>query len=138
MRAQKDLCEIQAPPAQQQPQPIDAQRVRRFYAALADALDCALDDLMRDVASDVLARELALAPADVARLAHDALSRLASQEPLYVAVHRDDAGALAALHVPVRIDETLRRGDASIVLRYGSIDASLGARLQDVLAANAR
>src|ERR1700733_4355402 len=49
--------------------------IRRFHAALADALDFALEGLLRDVACDVLARELSLAPADVAAIAARALLR---------------------------------------------------------------
>ncbi|MEO7201186.1 MAG: hypothetical protein ABI431_00970, partial [Candidatus Tumulicola sp.] len=48
---------------------------RRFRAALADALALSLERLLRDVACDVLARELLLAPPDVAAIAARALER---------------------------------------------------------------
>ena len=57
---------------------------RRFHAALADALDVALEGLLRDVACDVLARELSLAPADVAAIAVRALARYANESPVRV------------------------------------------------------
>jgi hypothetical protein len=107
--------------------------VRRFHAALADALAAAKDDLLRDLACSVLARELALAPADVERIAIALLARVRDERPVRVRAHADDVSALAHIGVPVEVDERARRGDLTIVLRYGSIDASLGARLADVL-----
>jgi hypothetical protein len=121
---------VDARPAQS----IDLHAVRRFYAAVADAVDAAASDVMRDIASDVLARELALAPVELAGVTAKMLQRFACEEPLHVVAHRDDLAALRDLGAPVRVGESLRRGDVTLVLRYGSIDASLGARLADVLA----
>lgn len=110
---------------------------RRFRAALADALEAAREDLLRDFAADVLARELILAPADVEGVARRALERIYEDErPLQLRAHPADAGQLHALEVPIVTDATLRRGDVVLELRQGSIDLSLGARLAAVLSAS--
>jgi len=108
--------------------------VRRFRAALADALDAQLSQLVCDVACEVLGRDLQLAAADVAAIARDALERFAADVPLRLRAHPHDAGSLASLELPVVADAALRRGDLAIELRSGTIDASLGARLEALLA----
>lgn len=109
--------------------------VRRFRAALADAVAAALDDLLRDIACDVLARELTLAPADVAAIAARALERYAADSPVSVRVHPDECSVLAGLDLTAIGDPGLRRGDVVVDLHSGTIDASLGARLECLLAA---
>jgi flagellar biosynthesis/type III secretory pathway protein FliH len=106
---------------------------RRFRAALADALDMAVEDLLGDIARNVLARELMLAPADVTAIVEAALERYAGDVPVRVRAHPEDVEVLARLGLPVQADPSLRRGDAGIDLRSGSIDASLLARLESVL-----
>ena len=81
-----------------------ASEARRFRAALADALAFSLERLVRDIACDVLARELVLAPPDVAAIAARALERYLEDGPLQVRVHPDDRGACAALDLPVVAD----------------------------------
>lgn len=107
--------------------------VRRFHAALADAVDASVDDLLRDIACDVLGRELMLAPADVACIAAAALRRYAEDSPVRLRAHPDETAALAGLNLPVVADCELRRGDVAVDLRAGSIDARLGTRLESVL-----
>lgn len=107
---------------------------RRFRAALAEALDAALTELLRDVSCEVLGRELQLAPADVSAIACDALKRYDADVPLRLRAHPDDAPRLEALELPIILDAALRRGDVTIELRSGTIDASLGARLEALLA----
>jgi flagellar biosynthesis/type III secretory pathway protein FliH len=109
--------------------------VRRFRAALADAVAAALDELLRDIACDVLARELTLAPADVAAIAAGALERYAADSPVSVRVHPDECSALSGLDLTAIGDPGLRRGDVVVDLHSGTIDASLGARLEYLLAA---
>lgn len=111
--------------------------VRLFRAALADAFDAALADLLRDFAADVLARELVSAPAQIERIAARAIDRFADDEPLRVLAHADDVAALGCLSIPVVADTELRRGDVAIVLRHGTIDLSLGVRLAHALASQA-
>lgn len=113
-------------------------QIRRFQAALAEALDAALDVLLRDLASDVLARELALAPAEVAAIAARALERYADESPVRVRAHPDETQLLDACGVPIVADSRLRRGDVEIDLHAGTIDATLGARLLCVLDAHGR
>lgn len=107
--------------------------VRRFRAALADALDAQLADLLGDIACDVLARELALAPADIAQIVAAALERFSAETPLRVRAHAADVPALADAGVPAMADASLRRGDAIVELQHGTIDARLGMRLAAVL-----
>lgn len=106
--------------------------VRLFRAAVAEGVDAALGDLLNDIAADVLARELQLAPADIARVVERALVRYFADDPLQVMVHPDDAPAVKC-DVPVVKEPLLRRGDARLVLRCGSVDASLGVRLASVM-----
>lgn len=112
-----------------------ASDVRRFRAALADALDVALHDLLRDIAVDVVARELQLQPADVQAIARSARERFAAEEPLAIRVHPDDYDALTDADVAVVADARLRRGDVLLEVRSGTIDATVGARLESVLEA---
>lgn len=114
----------------------DAYRaVRCFRAALADALDVAVAALLEDIAACVVARELRLAPADVAAIVARARERFAGEEPVAIRVHPDDAAAIAEVDVAIVADPALRRGDVNVVVKAGTIDASLGARLACVLRA---
>lgn len=112
--------------------------VRRFHAAIADAVDAAVDDLLRDIACDVLARELALAPADLAAIVAAALERFAADSPLSLRAHPDDIAALDGFEFAAIADPNLRRGDVAIDVRSGTIDAGLGARLECLLEAMRR
>ncbi|MDE2481656.1 MAG: hypothetical protein KGN02_05665 [bacterium] len=108
--------------------------VRRFRAALADALDAVLADLLAAIARDVLARELALAPADLAAIAARARERCAGDDPLALRVHPDACAALANAEMRVVPDERVGRDDVVLHVRCGTIDATLEARLDRVLA----
>lgn len=105
---------------------------RRFRAALADALQCCVADLLTDVAAEVLGREVLLAPCDVGSIVHRAIARY-DMQPLGIRVHPDDAPALESLGIAVIADDSLRGGDAIIETKHGSVDASLGVRLERVL-----
>lgn len=107
--------------------------IRRFRAALADALDAAVETLLLDIAAGVLARELRLAPCDLAAIVTRALERFGESEPLLIRVHPQELAAIGGCGAPVVADEGLRRGDACIDLRSGTIDATLGARLVALL-----
>jgi len=106
---------------------------RRFRAALADTVALCARDVMTEIASDVLARELYLQECDLSRIVASALERY-GVAPLRVRVHPSDAAALEDAWNVVR-DEGLRRGDAIIETSAGSIDARLGVRLARVLCA---
>ncbi|HEX3368431.1 MAG TPA: FliH/SctL family protein [Candidatus Cybelea sp.] len=109
--------------------------IRRFRAALADALDAAVERLLREIAESVLARELGLRPADVASIVAKARERLLDERIVAVRVHPQDREALAELQVEKIADTSLRPGDIVVELRSGTIDLRLRARLEAALAA---
>jgi hypothetical protein len=110
---------------------------RLFRARLADAFDDAAARLLRELATGVLARELRLAPCDLAAI----VRRIAERAPaLRVRVAAGDAPALAdalpgASDAAVVEDPALARGDAIVELAGGALDARLGVRLAIVLEA---
>jgi flagellar biosynthesis/type III secretory pathway protein FliH len=109
--------------------------VRRFRAALADALDASLQELLRTIASEVLARELRLGGADVAAIVSNALDRFADERIISVHAHPQDCAALAAFPLEHVADNSLVPGDVRIELQSGTIDLTLNARLEAALAA---
>lgn len=113
----------------------DLRAVLLFRAALADALDVAIDGLLRSIARDVLARELRLEPADVAGIVAAALDRHAGEKVLSIRAHPADLPALAEVAAARIADDDLRRGDIVIEVRSGTIDMRLSARLEAALAA---
>jgi flagellar biosynthesis/type III secretory pathway protein FliH len=109
-----------------------AAQVRRFRAALDDALEIAVAALLVDIASEVVGRELRLGPVDIAAIVTRARERYAMEEPLRVRLHPDECDSVQ-LDATVIGDASLRRGDVVIEVRAGPIDARLGTRLQRVL-----
>jgi flagellar biosynthesis/type III secretory pathway protein FliH len=107
---------------------------RRFHAALADALEAALQELLRAIASEVLARELRLGGPDVAAIVSAALDRFAGKRILSARAHPGDCAALAVLPIQCVADDSLMPGDVRIELQSGTIDLTLDARLDAVLA----
>lgn len=107
--------------------------VRRFRAAVRDAVDVTVREVLCDVAADVLARELRLAPADIDAIVTRACARSASEAVVRVRVHPDDVLRLERANVDVVPDPDLRRGDAMLDVCSGTIDLSLGARLSEIL-----
>lgn len=103
---------------------------RLFRARLADAFDDAVARLVRDLAADVLARELRLAPVEIATLVRRVLERA---PVIRVRVAPADAGFVRG--VPVLADPALAPGDAIVELGRGELDARLGVRLAAVLEA---
>lgn len=106
--------------------------LRLFRARIAEAVETAAELLIGDIAAEVLARELELAPANLHRIVDRALQRYFSEEPLRVRVHPADAATIEC-GVPVVADDGLLRGDAILELRDGYVDARLGVRLATVL-----
>ncbi len=134
----------EAPRPEPEPQPVAEQRAeatppdvasamraaRLFRAQLADALTEAFGTLLCDLAADVLARELRLAPCDLEAL----LQRVAERAPIVrVRVAPADVARIAG--VPVTADADLEPGDAIVEVAGGTIDARLGVRLAAVLEA---
>lgn len=101
-----------------------------FRARLADAFDDARGRLLRELASDVLARELRIAPCDLDVLAQRAL---ASAPVVRVRVAPSEIGLVSG--IPVVADPELAEGDAVVEIDGGAIDARLGARLALILEA---
>lgn len=140
----RSLAQMLAPPCEAPPLEIAVEdesaeaeaallrEVRLFRANVAERVDAAVETLLRDIACDVLARELRIGPAEIDAIVLRALERYFSEEPLRVHVHPADAPRVTC-DIPVIADETLREGDAVIELRDGAIDASLGVRLDAVL-----
>ncbi len=104
--------------------------VRRFRAALADALDIAVAELVREIAFDVVGRELQLAPVDLRSIVDRARERYGFKEPIAIRVHPDERELLPSDIAPIVCDARLRRGDVSLEIESGTIDATLGARLE--------
>ena len=104
---------------------------RLFRAALAEALAHSAASLVRELASDVLARELNFAPCDMDALVARLLSDHRSASPLRVRISPHDR--LSTNEFPVFIDDSLQPGDAILECANGTIDARLGVRLADVI-----
>jgi flagellar biosynthesis/type III secretory pathway protein FliH len=99
-----------------------------FRARLADALDAAVPHVLRELAASVLARELRLAPCDLAALLDDVVARA---PVVRVRVAPEDAREDYPL--PIVADATLAPGDAIVELDRGGLDARLGVRLAAIL-----
>jgi hypothetical protein len=108
--------------------------VRVFRAHLADAFDAARIALVREFAFAVIGRELLLAPADVDAIAARVLAEHPRAQCVRVRVAPGDVSIVRA-GVPVESDPALAPGDAVVEIAGGSIDARLGVRLAQVLAA---
>jgi hypothetical protein len=130
---------------------------RLFRARLADAFDESAARLLRELASDVLARELRLAPCDLAKLVRRARERMPVVRVRVAACDRaacdiaacdvaacdvaaSDVARVAGTpsrvgDTPVVEDSALSGGDAIVELEGGVLDARLGVRLAMVLEA---
>jgi flagellar biosynthesis/type III secretory pathway protein FliH len=108
---------------------------RRFRAALDDALEAGLEELLKRIARDVLARELLLAPADLRAIVEAARKRIQDESVLAIRVHPSDLKALDGIELDVLADRGLERGDVRVQVRSGTIDLTLAARLDAALSA---
>jgi hypothetical protein len=104
---------------------------RLFRARLADAFDDAASRLLRELACDVLARELRLAPCDLAEL----VRRAGDRAPVICVRVAACEAAAEIMGVHVVADAALHRGDAIVEVAGGAVDARLGVRLATVLEA---
>ncbi len=118
--------------------PFDVEKLlgeaRRFRAALSAAVDESRVFLLREIATEVVARELELRDVDVRAVVARACERYEIEAPIAVRVHPADA-AVVRLAYPAIEDSELRRGDAIVEIATGTIDARLGVRLDRVLRA---
>lgn len=101
--------------------------LRLFRARVMEGVEAAIATILDDAAAEVLGRELQIAPADIQRIVERAICRYLADEPLLVRVHPTEV-PLITCELPVVADERLRKGDALVELRCGSVDASLGIR----------
>jgi len=108
--------------------------LRLFRARLAEALELATGELLRELAYAVLGRELRLAPADVAELAARILSEHPAAQPVTI---RHAPGERIDLGVRAVADAALAPGDLIVVLASGDVDARFGVRLAGALEAHA-
>jgi flagellar biosynthesis/type III secretory pathway protein FliH len=100
--------------------------------AALEAFDRLRARLLAALASEVLARELALAPADMQALSERILRDLAEEEPVGLVLCASDAIGIRTT-LPVRVDSALRPGDLIVEVRDGEIDARFDLRLVAVL-----
>jgi flagellar biosynthesis/type III secretory pathway protein FliH len=113
-----------------------ASEMRRFRAALRDAFEASREALLRDIACGVLGRELALQPANLNAIAARIVAEIGT--PVRIRVHPDDAAALEEWECELVPDASVRPGDIVFEVNDGSVDASLGIRLDEALAAAAQ
>lgn len=106
--------------------------MRIFRARMAEAVEEAVETLAGDIATQVLGRELELARANIGAITKRALQRFAAEEPLRVRAHPDEVELLDC-GVQVVADDSLLHGDVVIELRTGTVDATLGTRLDAVM-----
>jgi hypothetical protein len=107
----------------------------RLRLAAAEAYERGAAALLASLARDVLARELLLAPADLAALVATAPATCGAREPVTLVVSSADAASLAdRTPLPVRIDPALGAGDLVVEVRDGAYASPLRFRLERVLA----
>jgi|HubBroStandDraft_5_1064220.scaffolds.fasta_scaffold75557_2 flagellar biosynthesis/type III secretory pathway protein FliH len=109
--------------------------IRRFRAGIADALDAAIQRLLLHIGESVVARELQIAPPDLAAIVAKARERAVAERAVAVRVHPTQRHLLAALSVEIHEDDRLAPGDVVLELRNGTIDLRLRTRLAMALAA---
>jgi len=102
--------------------------IERFRAAAISALEGALEGLLGAIADEVLARELALAPADIQTLFSRALRRFEREGPVRLRVAPQDVQQVQT-SLPVIADANLMPGDFTLEVRDGEIESHLPVRL---------
>jgi flagellar biosynthesis/type III secretory pathway protein FliH len=135
--------EVDAPDVVQDTLRAALRDARLFRARLADAFDDSAARLLRELAADVLARELRLAPCDLAVIVQRAAERVPVVRvrvapgdvacAAHVSLARLGDGSVSG--IPVIADAALGAGDAIVELADGALDVRLGVRLAAVLEA---
>jgi len=100
--------------------------------AAGEAFERASREVLRRLASDVLGRELMLAPADIDELVRAAISELADAAPVALAISAADAKRVHS-PLPVRIDPALVAGDLVVEVRDGSVESHVLFRFESAL-----
>ncbi len=114
------------------PRPEVVQELVLMRLAALEAYERARLRLLESLADEVLARELQLAPADIAVLARRALAAFAEQEPLALVLAPQDAERVA-LALPVRADPALEPGDLIVEVRDGEVESRFAFRARRAL-----
>jgi flagellar biosynthesis/type III secretory pathway protein FliH len=96
--------------------------------AAFEAFERAATALLATFASDVLGRELALAPVDVEALARAAIASYGEAEPVTIVLCASDAERVST-ELPVRVDPSLAAGDLIVEVRDGALESQLSFRL---------
>jgi hypothetical protein len=113
-----------------------AQELALVRLAALEAFERASTDLLSRLAHDVLARELRVAPVDLAALTARALASFAEHEPVALVVAPGDVGSFEST-LPVRGDATLDVGDLVVEVRDGSFETRFAMRVNETVAATA-
>lgn len=108
------------------------QELALMRLAALEAYERAWRRLLDSLAHEVLARELRLAPPDIAALASRALQAFAEQEPLALVLAPQDAQRVA-LDLPVRADPALEPGDLVVEVRDGELESRFAFRVRRAL-----
>lgn len=106
----------------------------RLRARAAEAFEVQAETMLADLASTVLARELATSPADIKEIVRRALADFQASGPVRVRVSPEEAEAVGAA-VPVVVDGSLSVGDLIVDVADGALDLRLGTRISAVLRA---
>ncbi len=93
--------------------------------------------LLERLAEDVLARELAMAPADVSALVRRLVAGFDAASPVAIVAAPADAESIDC-GIPVRGDPSLATGDVVLVVRDGTVDARMALRLRQSLSEASR
>lgn len=101
--------------------------------AACESFERAARDMLVSFAQELLGRELALAPVDVAALLRRAVASFAELEPVHVVVSPEDESRAAAIPLPLRTDPELAAGDFIIAVRDGALESPRSFRLKAIL-----
>jgi len=100
--------------------------------AALEAFERGAAALLERLADEVLARELAIAPADVNVLVRRLVAAFDAASPVAIVASPADAASIDCA-VPVRGDPSLAPGDVVLVVRDGTVDARMPLRLHQAL-----
>jgi hypothetical protein len=134
--------EVEAPPVRGESPQIAAvlatfaSEIVRLRAKAAELVENEAESLLQMIASQVLVRELELAPVDVNTLLARIREEWNGSHPLRFRVAEADFERLGALGASLDVDPSLQPGDLQVELGDGLLDLRLGTRLAAVLEAH--
>jgi hypothetical protein len=111
-----------------------AELVRMRLFAL-EAFERGVESMLASFGRDVLARELAMAPADLSALASQALAAFHRDEPIRLVLSPADA-ARTSSPLPQRVDPSLQAGDLVVEVAAGAFESPLAFRLSSTVDAS--